>query len=130
MTYKIYEIRVKNPKSLNVYDKFLELNKLVYQLVKQFPWIEEKNMKLQMIRCCTSIGANLCEGNGQIYQAKELSSLNVSLGSAQELRYFLDTSLQLEYINSQQFRQADELTSVIIKILITMMKKLKSNEVA
>lgn len=42
----------------------------------------------------------------------------------------LDTSLQLEYITIQQFERADQLTSEIIKILITMMKKLKSEEVA
>lgn len=129
MTNKIDEIRVKNPKSLKVYGKCMELNKMVYQLVKQYPAEEKYMMVSQTIRACTSIGANLCEGNGQIYQAKELSFLNNSIGSAQELRYWLETSFQNYYISQHQYVQADELTQEIIKILIVMMKRLKNNEV-
>lgn len=125
MTKKVDEIIVKNPKSLKVYEKAMELNKLVYQLVKQFPWIENKNLTIQLLKCATSIGANLCEGNGQIYSAKELTFLNNSLGSAQECRYWLELALINKYITQEQYQKTDNLTQEIIRMLIAMMKKIK-----
>lgn len=121
---------MKNPKSLKVYGKCMELNKLIYQLVKQYPTDEKYMMVSQTIRCCTSIGANLAEGNGQIFHLKEINFINNGLGSANELIYWLDTSLQNSYISQKQYIQATELTQEIIRILIAMMKRLKNNEVA
>jgi len=121
---------VKDPQKLKLYDMCMELNKLVYQHVKQFPWIEEKNMKIQAIKSISSIGANLCEGNGQIYPAKELTFLNNSLGSAQESRYWYDLARVNSYITEEQFKTADDLLQAVILILIKMMKNLKNQGVA
>lgn len=121
---------VKDPQRLKVYDKCKEMNRLVYQHVKQFPRIEENNMKIQVIKSVTSIGANLVEGNGQIYPAKELTFLKNSLGSAQESRYWYDLARMNSYITEEQFKTADNLLKEIILILIAMMKRLKSNKVA
>jgi len=126
----IKEIKVKNPRSLTVYKKCMDLNKMVYQLVKRFPNEEKYRMESQIIRSCTSIGANLTEGNGQIYSAKELSFLNNSLGSAQETIYWLELAKENSYISSEQFKIAEGLTQEIMRMLIGMMKKLKSEEIA
>lgn len=130
VVYKSEEIRVKNPKSLKVYEKCMELNKIIYQLVKQYPSEEKYAMVSQTIRSCTSIGANLAEGNGQIFPLKEINFFNNSVGSANELIYWLDVALQNRYISKQQYNQANELTQQIIKILVVIMKKLKSSYVA
>lgn len=127
VVYKSEEIRVKNPKSLKVYGKCMELNKIIYQLVKQYPPEERYAMVSQTTRSCTSIGANLSEGNGQIFPLKEINFYNNSIGSANELIYWLDVSLQNGYISKQQYNQATELTQEIIKMLVGMMRKLKSN---
>ncbi|MFB6469524.1 four helix bundle protein [Cytobacillus sp. Hz8] len=123
-------IFVKDPKKLKVYDMCKEMNRLVYQHVKQFPWIEEKNMKIQMIKSVSSIGANLVEGNGQIYPAKEFTFINNALGSAQESRYWYDLAMMNSYITKEQFKIADDLLKEIILILIAMMKRLKNQGVA
>lgn len=127
MAYNSEEIRVKNPKSLKVYGKCMELNNIIYQLVKRYPSEEKYAMSSQTTRSCTSIGANLAEGNGQIFPLKEISFYNNSIGSANELIYWLDVSLQNGYISKQQYNQATELTQEIIKMLVGMMRKLKSN---
>lgn len=127
VVYKSEEIKVKNPKRLKVYEKCMELNKIIYQLIKQYPSEEKYVMVSQTIRSCTSIGANLAEGNGQIFPLKEINFYNNSIGSANELIYWLDVSLQNGYISKQQYNQATELTQEIIKMLIGMMRKLKSN---
>ena len=130
VTEYINEIMVKDPKRLKLYDKCMEMNSLVSQHVKQFPWIEDKNMKIQVIKSVSSIGANLVEGNGQIYPAKELTFLNNALGSAQESRYWYDLAKLNFYISFDQFKIADDLLQEIILMLIAMMKRLKSNQVA
>lgn len=102
---------------------------MIYKLVKQFPIEEKYQMVSQIKRSCTSIGANLAEGNGQIYSAKELSFLNNSMGSARETAYWLDVAKMESYISSEQFKMAEGLTQEIMRMLIGMMKKLKSEEV-
>ncbi|GBF12609.1 four helix bundle protein [Tepidibacillus sp. HK-1] len=129
MSKKIEEIKVKNPKNLKLYGKCMELNKIVYQLVKQFPYIENNNLKSQLIRSATSIGANVVEGNGQIYLSKEITFFNNALGSAQESLYWVQLSANNGYISEEQFKEADDLLQEIIRMIIAMMKKL-NNEVA
>lgn len=126
MTNKIEEIRFKNPKNLKVLDKCMELNGMIYQLVKQFPVDEKYGIVQQIKRSCTSIGANITEGNSQIYKSKELSFYSISLGSLNESIYWLDVSLQNNFLSMEQHERINRLLEEILKMLITMMKKLQN----
>ena len=128
MVKKADEIKVKNPRNLIVYGKCMELNKMVYECVKKFPKIEQYMMVSQVLRCCTSIGANLAEGNSQIYINKEINFYNNSIGSANELIYWMDNALQNNYLGKEQYANINELIEEILRILITMVKKLKNKE--
>lgn len=130
MKNRVDSFFVKDPRKLKLYNMCMELNKLMYKDVRQFPRIEENNMKIQIIKSVTSIGANLTEGNGQIYPAKELTFLNNSLGSAQESRYWYDLARVNSYVTEAQFETADNLLQEVILILIAMMKRLKNHSVA
>jgi len=125
VTNKMDGIRFKNPKKLKMLDKCKELNGLIYQLVKQFPDDEKYNIVQQIKRSCTSIGANITEGNSQIYKNKELSFYSISLGSLNETIYWLDVSLQNNFLSMQEYVRINKLIEEIMKMLITMMKKLQ-----
>lgn len=122
----IDEIRFKNPKNLKVLDKCMELNGMIYQLVKQFPTDEKYIIVSQIKRSCLSVGANITEGNSQIYKSKELSFYSISLGSLNETIYWLDVSLQNNYLSMQEYVRINKLIEEIIKMLITMMNKLQN----
>lgn len=119
------KVYAKNFKDLKVYQKSIMLCNDIYKIIKKFPSLEKYAMVSQMIRSVTSISANVAEGNGQIYRAKELTFFNNSLGSASELRCWLELARNIGYIDKKEFQELDAKTEEIIKMLVGYMNYLK-----
>lgn len=119
-------IRVKDFKTLKVWHKAMDLVKDVYRVTSNFPAFETYATKSQMIRCTTSIVANIAEGCGQLYPKKEVSFINNALGSASECRHWLELSLVNGYISQNDYELLDNKTIEIIKMLIGYMRKVQT----
>ncbi|MGB9855610.1 MAG: four helix bundle protein [Caldisericum exile] len=81
--------------------------------------------KSQIIRAVTSIGANIAEGNGQLYKKKQINFLNNALGSASETRHWLIIAADNGYISQEDYDKLEEKTVEIIKMLIGCIRKLQ-----
>lgn len=119
-------IHVKDFKTLKVWQKAIDLAKDMYSVTANFPVFETYAMKSQIIRCTTSIAANIAEGCGQLYPKKELSFINNALGSASECRHWLELSLMNGYISQNDYELLDNKTIEIIKMLIGYMRKVQT----
>lgn len=119
-------IHVKDFKSLKVWQKAMDLVKDIYSVTANFPAFETYATKSQMIRCTTSIAANIAEGCGQLYPKKEVSFINNALGSASECRHWLEIALMNGYISSKDYDLLDNKTIEIIKMLIGYMRKVQT----
>lgn len=84
---------IKDFKKLTVWQKAMELADEVYGIVRKFPDFEKYAMVSQIVRATTSISANIAEGNGQLYDKKQFSFFNNALGSASEVRNWLDQKM-------------------------------------
>lgn len=126
MKYSDENIKIKDFKSLLLYQKSLELVDLIYDMVKKFPKQEEYAMSNQIIRAVTSISANIAEGNGQIFKKKEITFANNAIGSANEIRCWLELAYKRNYINKETFEHLDGKTVEIIKMTFGYMKKIKN----
>lgn len=62
-----YNYHIKDFKKLIVWAKARELAQDIYKIAAKFPNFETHAAKSQIIRSATSIGANIAEGNGQLY---------------------------------------------------------------
>ena len=80
---------IKDFKTLIVWQKARELTQDIYKVSANFPQFETYATKSQIIRAVASIGANIAEGNGQLYKKKQINFLNNALGSASETRHWL-----------------------------------------
>lgn len=120
------EIQFKDPKKLKLYAKCMELNDLIFAFVRSNSFKEIVSLKSQIIRSGTSIGANLTEGNVQIYPLKELSFYNNALGSAHETLYWLEVLYKNGYLTVQQYEDANKVLKEIILMLMGMMKNANS----
>lgn len=120
------KLQVKDFKNLLLYKKALELVNEIYNITKGFPKLEEYAMVNQLIRAVTSIPANIAEGNGQIFKKKEFTFANNALGSANEIRCWLELAYKRNYINKETFEQLDGKTVEIIKMTFGYMKKIKN----
>ncbi len=119
-------IHVKDFKTLKVWQKAIDLAKDIYSVTANFPAFEIYAMKSQIIRCTTSIAANIAEGCGQLYPKKELSFINNALGSASECRHWLELSLMTGYISQKDYELLNDKTIEIIKMLIGYMRKVQT----
>jgi len=116
---------IKDFKSLIVWQKARELTQEIYKVSANFPPYETYATKSQIIRAVTSIGANIAEGNGQLYRKKQINFFNNALGGASELRHWLVVALDNGYISKEDYNKLEQKTIEIIKMLIAFIKKIQ-----
>ncbi|SDY91059.1 four helix bundle protein [Proteiniborus ethanoligenes] len=116
---------IKDFKSLKVWQKSNALEQDIGELVKGFPSYEQYRLTDQLVRAVRSIGANIAEGNTQLFIKRELFHANAALGSAGEVRNHLLTAFQNNYISKEQYEILDNKTTEIIKMLYGYIKRLK-----
>lgn len=119
-------ICIQDFRDLIVWQKAVLLSDKIYEIVKSFPEYEKYIMVNQIIRCVTSISANIAEGNSQLYVKKEFSFANNALGSAGETKHWLEMTYRRKYIGDSTYHELIEDTDEVIKIIIGYMKKLKN----
>lgn len=77
----------------------------------------------QLLRCGTSIGANIVEANGAISKSDFSAKISIAYKESLETKYWLDllkeSSLIEEKIHSSFRKDADELSKILYSILKT-----------
>lgn len=119
------DICIKDFKTLIVWQKARELTQDIYKVSANFPAFETYATKSQIIRAVTSIGANIAEGNGQLYKKKQINFLNNALGSASETRHWLIIAADNGYISEEDYIVLEQKTIEIIRMLIGCIRKLQ-----
>ena len=102
------------------------------EIVRVFKFLkEEKNeyvLSKQLLRCGTSIGANIAEANGAISTADFSSKISIAYKESLETKYWLKLLADSEYLSSENSKllvgKADELSRIMFSVLkSTRMKK-------
>lgn len=98
------------------------------RIVKLYQYLTKKNefvMSKQILRCGTSIGANITEGNYAQSHADFISKMNIALKEAAETEYWLELLRDTEFITEQQFKSIHTDCSELIKLLIVIIRNAK-----
>lgn len=98
------------------------------RIVKLYQYLTKKNefvMSKQILRCGTSIGANITEGNYAQSHADFISKMNIALKEAAETEYWLGLLRDTEFITEQQFKSIHTDCSELIKLLIVIIRNAK-----
>ena len=82
-------------------------------------------MAKQLLRCGTSIGANVAESQNAQSTADFLSKLNIALKEATETKYWLRLLHSTEYLSNEQFDSIYSDSVEIEKILVAIVKSIK-----
>ena len=92
----------------------------IYQDLKNDKKIE---LSKQLLRCSTSIAANIAEANGAISQADFSAKISISYKECLETKYWLDLLKDTGYIEQHVyddiFPDADEIARILFSILKT-----------
>ncbi len=92
-------------KNLDVWSKANELALSVYRVTKKFPKDELFGLISQMRRAAVSVPANIVEGYSRNTKKDRVHFYYFSRGSLTELEYYIDLSLQLDYITNEEHHQ-------------------------
>ena len=101
---------MRNFKGLLIWQRGMEIVKLVYKVVKYLPKEERFGLQLQMTKSAVSIPANIAEGRAKRSQKDYLRFVEISLGSAYELE------TQSLVVQSQGWAPADLINKLLNQI--------------
>ena len=104
---------MKEYKKLIVWQKSIELVKLVYEISKDLPKNEEYGLSSQIKRAAVSIPVNIAEANGRNTEGERRQFLGIAQGSAYELETELILIVELRLVTEQKTNKALELLEEI-----------------
>lgn len=84
-------------------------------------------MSKQVLRCGTSIGANVKEALRGQSRADFRAKMNIALKEASETEYWLELLHESDYISDEQFQSIITDNIEIIKILTSIVKNSETN---
>ena len=100
---------VQSYRDLIVWQKAMELVKLVYDLTKKFPKEELFGLTLQIRKAVVSVPSNIAEGQGRNSTRDFLRHLSIAYGS------LMETETQDLVAEMQQYITADESQEVLLR---------------
>jgi len=115
-------------KDLKVWQKSYQLCLNVYKITKEFPSEEKFGLTSQMRRSAVSIPSNIAEGYGRKTTQEYIYSCYVSHGSLCELETQLLLSIDLGYLNQQNFSNTEENLREVERMLKALIKSLEQKK--
>lgn len=116
-------------RDFNKYEVWALSHKLtldIYKLTKDYPQDEKYQLISQMRRAAYSIPSNFSEGCGRDSDKDFNRFVQISLGSAHELEYFILLSEDLNFINHTVSEELKEKVNHVKRKLYRLSQKLKS----
>lgn len=117
------EGRRNSYRNLIVWQKAMNLTKIVYQITKSFPKDEIYGLTSQIRRCSVSIPSNIAEGRGRNSDKEFVRFLYIALGSVYELQTQLELALSFNYITN--FDNINDLSIEVEKMLNSLINSKK-----
>ena len=98
---------------------------LAIRIVKAYKHLSNEKREFvlskQLLRCGTSIGANLAEANGAISEADLSAKVSIAYKESQEAKYWLDLLKDTDYIDRKSYESlyadVDEVAAILFAIL-------------
>ena len=108
-------------KSLIVWQKSMELVRMVYQLTKGFPADEHYALTDQLRRAVVSIPSNIAEGSGRASNKDYAHFLAIARGSLYETITQIQVAVDLGYVGNHD--DLDQLAEDVGRMLTSLLKK-------
>lgn len=121
------ENKIKSFRDLVIWQKGIELVKLIYKATESFPEKEKFGLISQIRRCAVSIPSNIAEGHIRSHKAEFKQFLFIALGSIAELETQLIIANELGYSNKELFEDLIYKIHSLGKQIRTLIIKLTSN---
>lgn len=112
---------------LLVWKKAKEYVSLIYKTTEQFPKSEEFGLKGQLRRAAVSVVLNIVEGYRRRSTKEFIRFIDIAQASLTEVEAILEISLDLEYLNDDQYVELENKRSELAFLLNSLVKSLRKN---
>lgn len=113
-------------KELIVWQKSFELSKKIYLITNKFPKSEIYGLVSQMRRCSVSIPSNIAEGYARSHRQEYIQFLRMAFASGAELETQMLLAKELQFMNTKEFANLDELLTGVMRMLNKLIGTLSS----
>ena len=120
------DLEIRSYQDLIVWQKSMEMVKLIYSLTKRLPKEETYGLSDQLRRAAVSIPSNIAEGAGRFNTKDYVHFLRIARGSKNEIETQLLICEQLGYLSKEDISVSLQLCDEIGKMLNAMLLKLTS----
>jgi four helix bundle protein len=111
-------------KRLSVWRKAHELTLRVYAVNSPIRAVHPP-LASQLLRSAQSIPANIAEGSGRSSAAQFANFLQIAIGSARELDYFLGLAKDLHLLDSKEHAILEARTDEVIRMLVGLRSRVQ-----
>lgn len=119
-------MKINSYKDLIVWQRGIELVVAIYELTEQYPKAELYGLTSQTRRAAVSIPANIAEGRKRSTRKDFYHFLVIAFGSGSELETHLEIVRRLPFGKSLDYTKVDKLLDEVMRMLNTMLLKLRS----
>jgi len=116
------ENKIINFKDLKIWQKSMELTKVVYFSTDSFPSKETFGIVSQMRRAAISIPSNIAEGFMRRHNKEYKQFLHIALGSLAELETQIILSEQLNFLKNKQSESIQSNINEVNKMIMGLIK--------
>ena len=118
---------MKDFRQLKVWEKSHQLALAIYKVTAKFPKEELYGLTSQVRRASMSIPTNIAEGCGRNTDADFARFLQMAMGSASETEYQLLLSLDLGFLNKEQYDKLNPDVTEVKRMLASLLKTLRAD---
>ena len=104
-------------RDLRVYQSSKQLAVFICQLLKEFPPEESFALNSQLRRAAVSVPSNIAEGMGRFSNKERVHFVEIAYGSLMEVLCQVEIALDLNYISTDNYQEAEMLITSISKQL-------------
>ena len=119
---------IQSYKDLLIWQKGIDLVKLIYLLCKELPKEEVYGLQSQMKRAAISVPSNIAEGHGRNYTQNYIQFLRMARGSLLELETQLIISKELKLIGCKLYQKVQGLIIEENKMLNAFIKSISNKK--
>ena len=118
---------MKDFRQLKVWEKSHQMALAIYKVTAIFPKEELYGLTSQVRRASMSIPTNIAEGCGRNTDADFARFLQMAMGSASETEYQLLLSLDLGFLNKEQYDKLNPDVTEVKRMLASLLKTLRAD---
>ena len=117
--------RTRHYRDLLVWQKAMELARLIYAHTEEFPKSEMFGLRMQMRRSAVSVASNIAEGHGRLTDPQLRNALGMARGSLYELQTQTELAFSLQFLNEELSQAVLVLATQVANLINGLLSALK-----